>query len=80
MKLQESNCSNCLANLIDNKKQTFIYRNWEGLKYDACITPLCDECIQTLEIIEENGRERFFLPAGRRPKEEDCYSRYGWFN
>lgn len=68
-------CRNCKQCNVDESKQTFTYRNWEGIKYDSSITPICDECIAAGKMEDEDGTERLYLGSSRVPKDEPKH----WF-
>ena len=63
-------CTNCYQNEVNEEKQTFIYRDWEGIKHDACITPICDKCIATGTTQQEGEIQRLYLDGSRVPKDE----------
>ena len=72
-------CGNCIDEDVVESKQTFIYRDNQGNKYDACIKPICDKCIAAGEYIEERpGITRLYLGSERVFKEENDYG-YGWY-
>lgn len=74
-------CTNCCEVLVDESKQNFIYRDWQGNKYDACIRPVCNLCIEAGSIVNEfySGRMvmRLYLGASRLYKPDD--DRYNWW-
>lgn len=63
-------CTNCCKNYVDESKQNFIYRTWEGIKWMAKIMPICDECIKAGEYKDENGTQRLYLGSSRVSKHE----------
>lgn len=70
-------CANCFKENVDESKQNFYYRDWEGNKWDAGIRPVCNLCIEAGYYVEENGISRLYLGTSRlyRPT-ENCS--YGW--
>lgn len=75
--MMNRDCTNCLEETVDEKKQTFIYRDYVGNKWDACIRPVCDKCIEAGTYKEERpGIQRLYLGNSRIYKEED--TRYFW--
>lgn len=72
-------CQNCMDEDVVESKQTIIYRDNEGNKYDAIIKPVCDKCIEAGEYIEERpGINRLYLGSKRVFKEDPDYG-YGWY-
>lgn len=71
-------CDNCLEEKVDESKQKFTYRDMHGNKYDSCIRPVCDKCIEAGEYKIENGIKRLYLGSSRAVNEfeSQCY----WFN
>lgn len=63
-------CTNCYQNEVNEEKQTFIYRDWEGIKHDACLTPICDKCIASGTTQQEGDIQRLYLDGSRVPKDE----------
>ncbi|TVX85975.1 hypothetical protein FPZ44_23775 [Paenibacillus agilis] len=75
-------CANCFAQSVDESKQNFYYRDWQGNKWDASCRPICDLCIQAGEHKDEEFAgeklKRLYLGSSRlyKPKET---SGYGWY-
>lgn len=59
-------CANCYREKVDETKQNFIYRDWEGNKWNACIRPICDKCIEAGVYVEEYFGKRLHLGASRK--------------
>jgi len=66
-------CTNCREEKVNEDKQTFIYRNWEGIKSDACLKPICDKCIEAGWHETEGEIRRLYIGSDRlyqEPEEE----------
>ena len=64
-------CTNCREEKVNEEKQTFIYRDWLGNKNDACLTPLCDKCIELGWYENERGIKRLYVGTERLYKEPE---------
>lgn len=71
-------CTNCCEETVDESKQNFYYRDWQGNKWDASIRPICDSCIEAGEYRDEDGRKRLYLGSSRLYKPNDSYG-YGYW-
>ena len=67
---QSRTCTNCCENKVDESKQTFIYRDWMGNKWDSCLRPVCNDCINAGEYKDEDGIKRLYLGTSRLNKNQ----------
>lgn len=75
-------CTNCFENKVDEEKQNFYYRDWEGNKWDASIFPICTPCIDAGEYRDEKytGQviKRLYLGSSRLYKSQSNYHGCGY--
>jgi len=64
-------CSNCREEKVNEDRQTFIYRDWLGNNCDACLTPLCDKCIELGWYEKERWGKKLYVGTERRYQEPE---------
>jgi hypothetical protein len=67
-------CCHCKVNGVDESKQTFVYRCNMGNKWDACIRPVCDQCMAAGEYVVEDETTRLYLSGKTAHKESSAKS------